>query len=237
MLSINHDLMMRHLKRVADDFGFDQIVLIARKVGTGPANGEHVSSYGRDKQHCDVAAVMADVIKYRIMGWKPDTVIDWQDKPLPEDPLIKECRPMNGGSHAAYNEASRLVGACHSKGRLIDLVTWLLTAGPVPDGYELNAKRKPVRGETYYFVHCGTWHQAVATGEEPEGCYVFRKVPPSAVLPEGWTLAHRMPRIDEEYIVVFEDQSTFKGIRAELDDSAFMNHFAHAPIAFAFLNP
>jgi hypothetical protein len=53
-------------KRIAKEFDYDQIVILARKVGVM----EHVTTYGINKEHCAVAARMGDVLKYRIMGWK-----------------------------------------------------------------------------------------------------------------------------------------------------------------------
>lgn len=52
---------------VAKNFGYDQVVIIARKVGDG--GGEHVTTWGRDKANCDVAARIGNFIKYKIMGW------------------------------------------------------------------------------------------------------------------------------------------------------------------------
>ena len=57
-------------KVVADRFGYDQVVIVARKVGEG--GGEHVTTYGVDKTNCDVAARMGDFFKFKLMGW-PDT--------------------------------------------------------------------------------------------------------------------------------------------------------------------
>ena len=57
-------------KRIADDHGYDQVVIVARKVG-GP---EHVTTYGVDKAHCDVAARMGDFFKHKLMGWSRDPV-------------------------------------------------------------------------------------------------------------------------------------------------------------------
>lgn len=54
-------------KRVADEFGYDQVVIIARKVGDGGV--EHVTTYGKDKANCDVAARIGDFLKHKVMGW------------------------------------------------------------------------------------------------------------------------------------------------------------------------
>jgi len=52
---------------IAERYGYDQIVIVARKVG--PDGGEHVTTYGRDKAHCDVAARVGDFLKFKVMGW------------------------------------------------------------------------------------------------------------------------------------------------------------------------
>lgn len=57
---------------------------------------------------------------------RPETTDRWADKPLPEDAEITAAHPLNSGRHDLYMEAMRLVGARHSKGALVELVTWLL---------------------------------------------------------------------------------------------------------------
>ena len=57
-------------ERVAKQYGYDQVIIIARKVGD--AGGEHVTTYGVDKDNCAVAARMGDFFKFKLMGW-PDT--------------------------------------------------------------------------------------------------------------------------------------------------------------------
>ena len=53
-------------KKIAMAYGYDQVVIIARKVGED--GGEHVTTYGVDKAHCDSAAKQGDALK-RFMGW------------------------------------------------------------------------------------------------------------------------------------------------------------------------
>ena len=53
-------------KRIADAYGYEQVVIMARHVGEG--GSEHVTTYGKTKQHCAVAARMGDHLK-RIMQW------------------------------------------------------------------------------------------------------------------------------------------------------------------------
>lgn len=56
-------------EHIAKLFGYDQVVIIARKVGTAPEpHGEHVTTYGVDKTHCASAAAQGDALK-RFMGW------------------------------------------------------------------------------------------------------------------------------------------------------------------------
>ena len=52
-------------KLVAEKYDYDQVVIIARKVG----GGEHVTTYGVDKANCEVAARMGNFFKYKIMNW------------------------------------------------------------------------------------------------------------------------------------------------------------------------
>jgi hypothetical protein len=54
-------------KQVADKYGYDQIVVIGRRVGDG--GGEHCTTYGRTKEHCRIAARIGDFLKYKVMGW------------------------------------------------------------------------------------------------------------------------------------------------------------------------
>lgn len=57
-------------KRIAKDYGYDQVIVIARK--TGDIGGEHVTTYGVDPVHCKVAADTGNFLKYKVMGWPRD---------------------------------------------------------------------------------------------------------------------------------------------------------------------
>lgn len=60
-------------ERIAKEFGYDQVIVIARKVGDAPdPHGEHVTTYGINKAHCGVAARIGDFLKYKVMGWVQD---------------------------------------------------------------------------------------------------------------------------------------------------------------------
>lgn len=56
-------------KRIAEEYGYDQVVIYARKVGEEPEpHGEHMTTYGVTKAHCDVAARIGGILK-QFMGW------------------------------------------------------------------------------------------------------------------------------------------------------------------------
>lgn len=57
-------------KRVAEDFDYDQVVIVARKVG----EGEHVTTYGKDSDNCSVAARIGAYLKQRVMGWTEEPI-------------------------------------------------------------------------------------------------------------------------------------------------------------------
>lgn len=58
-------------RRIAEDFGYDQVIVIARRVGQGlkMPHGEHCTTYGVTKAHCDVAARCGDFLKEEVLGW------------------------------------------------------------------------------------------------------------------------------------------------------------------------
>lgn len=54
---------------IAKKYGYDQVVVLARRVGDHPLpSGEHITTYGIDPTHCDVAALMGSTLK-RIAQW------------------------------------------------------------------------------------------------------------------------------------------------------------------------
>lgn len=66
-----HPIPISAGEKIAKKYGYDQVVILARRVGEEhEPHGEHVTTYGINKEHCDVAARMGDVLKYKIMGWK-----------------------------------------------------------------------------------------------------------------------------------------------------------------------
>lgn len=58
-------------KFIAKAYGYDQVIVIARKCGEAPEpHGEHVTTYGDSKEHCKVAARIGDFIKHQVMMWE-----------------------------------------------------------------------------------------------------------------------------------------------------------------------
>lgn len=54
-------------KAIATEFGYDQVVIIARAVGAD--GGEQVTTFGKDVKNCAVAAQIGDFLKHKVMGW------------------------------------------------------------------------------------------------------------------------------------------------------------------------
>jgi hypothetical protein len=59
-------------ERIAKEFGYHQVVIIARSVGAG--GFEHVTTYGIDKANCQVAAQIGDFLKFKVMGWTKEGI-------------------------------------------------------------------------------------------------------------------------------------------------------------------
>lgn len=57
---------VKDARHVAETYGYQQVVIIARKHGDGAV--EHVTTYGVDADNCKVAAMMGNTLK-RAMGW------------------------------------------------------------------------------------------------------------------------------------------------------------------------
>ena len=51
-------------EKIAKLYGYDQVVIIARS-----NHGEHVTTYGKDRENCDVAARLGNFLKFNVMGW------------------------------------------------------------------------------------------------------------------------------------------------------------------------
>lgn len=61
-------------ERIAKNFGYEQVFIFARRTGE---NGiEHLTTYGINKAHCDIAAKIGNFLKYKIMNWKPENTTE-----------------------------------------------------------------------------------------------------------------------------------------------------------------
>ena len=66
-------------QEIAEKYGYDQVMIYARKVdlpaGVGETakaevkGGEHMTTYGVNKAHCDAMARIASFLQNKIMGW------------------------------------------------------------------------------------------------------------------------------------------------------------------------
>jgi bisphosphoglycerate-dependent phosphoglycerate mutase len=57
-------------QEVAEKYGYDQVMIYARKVGDAPdPHGEHMTTYGVNKAHCDAMARIGSFLQTKIMGW------------------------------------------------------------------------------------------------------------------------------------------------------------------------
>ena len=54
-------------REISQKYDYDQVIIIARKVGD--KGGEHVTTYGKNKVHCKIAAGIGNYVKYEIMKW------------------------------------------------------------------------------------------------------------------------------------------------------------------------
>jgi hypothetical protein len=60
-------------EHIAKKYDYDQIIIIARKVGRDPEeHGEHCTTYGVDKANCYAAASIGEFLKYKVMNWRKE---------------------------------------------------------------------------------------------------------------------------------------------------------------------
>lgn len=68
-ISMTKRIPIAAAERIAKDYGYDQVVVYARKVGADPEpHGEHMTTYGVTREHCGIAAKMGEVLQ-KFMGW------------------------------------------------------------------------------------------------------------------------------------------------------------------------
>lgn len=80
-------------KRIADEYGYDQVVIIARAVDSH----EHVTTYGRNRENCDVAARIGYFLKHKIMKWpEPTLSVNRRDT---DEAIDRAREPIRHGKH------------------------------------------------------------------------------------------------------------------------------------------
>ena len=60
-------LPIKAAKDIAVTHGWDQVIVIARKVGDD--GYEHVITYGKDAAHCEAVARAGNAVKHHLMKW------------------------------------------------------------------------------------------------------------------------------------------------------------------------
>lgn len=56
-------------EHIAKTYGYDQVIIYARRCHDSPhPHGEHMTTYGRTKEHCSVAARIGERLK-EFIGW------------------------------------------------------------------------------------------------------------------------------------------------------------------------
>jgi len=54
-------------ERIAKEYGYDQVMIYVRKIGDN--GGEHMTTYGVTKLHCEAMGKIAKFLQTKIMGW------------------------------------------------------------------------------------------------------------------------------------------------------------------------
>lgn len=73
--SIVKRIPIKAAQRIADEYGYDQVMIYARKVGEDPApHGEHMTTYGVTKEHCNAMARIAKFLQTKILGWEAEPI-------------------------------------------------------------------------------------------------------------------------------------------------------------------
>ena len=64
-------------KKISQKYGYEQVIIVARSVEPledEPGNmvSEHCTTYGKTKEHCEIAGRIGDFFKHNLMKWPPD---------------------------------------------------------------------------------------------------------------------------------------------------------------------
>lgn len=67
------EIPISEAKSLAQKYGYDQVMIYARRChDSAEPHGEHMTTYGRNREHCEAAAKIGDFLKFKIMGWNDD---------------------------------------------------------------------------------------------------------------------------------------------------------------------
>ncbi len=75
-------------RSIAEQYGYDQVIIIARRVRDDDSGGEHCTTYGRDVEHCEVAARCGDYLKHEVMKWHRELPSADANRSLPDMKMI-----------------------------------------------------------------------------------------------------------------------------------------------------
>ena len=89
------DIPIKAAEKIAKDYGYDQVIIVARK--TGDDGGEHMTTYGINKEHCKIAGDCGKFLQTEIMGWHDTEDPVWKTKPM-ESNEAEDLRGTNGGA-------------------------------------------------------------------------------------------------------------------------------------------
>lgn len=65
------DIPISAAKHIAKAYGYDQVIIYGRVCHDSPEpHGEHLTTYGRNHEHCDAAAKIGNHLKYKVFGWE-----------------------------------------------------------------------------------------------------------------------------------------------------------------------
>lgn len=68
-MASNRRIPISAAKHIAKEYGYDQVIIYARTCHDSPLpHGEHMTTYGRNVEHCGAAAKIGNSLK-RFMGW------------------------------------------------------------------------------------------------------------------------------------------------------------------------
>lgn len=91
-------------KMIATNYGYDQVVIMARRCHKTPQpHGEHITTYGRNPQHCEVASMMGKRLQAVAQWISPQETADLEA-------LVTD---LDNGDfdYLDYDKRSRQIGA------------------------------------------------------------------------------------------------------------------------------